>query len=1096
MTDREGTKDSQPFHLILLAKDWTGYRNLCRLVTDAHLDGYNYKPRIDREHLARHSEGLIGLSACLNGEIPRALEIEDWDSARRLAGEYRDIFRGEFFLELQDHGMPEQRRLNGQLLRLAPEVGLPLVATNDLHYVHQSQAEAHDVLLCIGTASNIDTPGRLRFDTQESYLKSAAEMAKLFAEVPEAIANTKRIAEMTDLQFTFGQLRLPDFPVPDGHTAESWLREECQRGLVERYGTVTEEIQRRLDYELGVITSMGYAGYFLIVADFTRFARDQKIATTCRGSAPGSIVTYTLGITPVDPIAYELPFERFLNPDRVTMPDIDVDFEDARRDEVIRYVTQKYGADHVAQIITFGTMLARAAIRDVGRVLGFGYGEVDRIAKAVPNQLGIKLDEALEIAPPLREMVQADPQVRKLIDLARQVEGVARNASTHAAGVVISREPLTELMPLQRATNSDSIMTQYEMHGVEALGLLKFDFLGLSNLTILRQAVDLIREERGVVIDLDRIPLDDPKTFQLLGSGETTGIFQLESPGMRRYVKELRPTSVHDLAAMVALFRPGPMDNIPAYIRRKHGLEPVTYLHPLLEPYLEKTYGIFVYQEDIMSAAIALGGFTGPEADTLGYAIRKKKSSVLRAQKDKFVSQAAERGVEPRVIDAVFKAFEPFERYGFNKAHATCYGLIAYQTAYLKANYPVEYMASVLTAFRENTERVAIAIAECRRLGIKVEPPDVHRSGLHFTVEGDAIRFGLLAVKNVGHGAIESIIRARTTGGEFRSLRDFCERIDLRLTNSRVLEALAWVGALSRFGHPVQVIESLPSILPAAQAEQHQRATGQISAFDALFAAEPDESLPQRAEASARERMRWEKELLGLYLSGHPMGDLATEVGTYVNAYSGDLGEELDQQRIVIGGVVTGIRRVLTKARQTMAVATLEDLQGSLEVVVFPKVFEETGPTWVEDSILLVAGRVDHKGEETVLLADSVWTWEQAQALGPDGFARAIAAGDRGRRGSRNGQGGTDARGNGNGRSWGAPVAVGPGHGPEMPPTSALESAMPAVLTRTVPLVSPLRGGGVTGTIEVRIGASPTGRSAPLAPPLDAAAPEPRNEPA
>jgi DNA polymerase-3 subunit alpha len=658
MSDRAGKADAQPYHLILLARDWTGYRNLCRIVTDAHLDGYYYKPRIDRDYLAGKAQGLIGLSACLNGEIPRALESEDWQEARRLAGSYKEIFGPDsFYLELQDHGMAEQRRLNEQLLRLAPEVGLPLVATNDLHYVHKAQADAHDVLLCVGTASNLDTPGRLKFDTQESYLKTSAEMAALFAETPDAIANTRRIAEMTDLQFTFGDLRLPDFPVPTGETPETWLRKECERGLRERYGDASEEVRGRLSYELDVITRMGYAGYFLIVADFTRFAREQGIATTCRGSAPGSIVTYSLGITPVDPIAYELPFERFLNPDRVTMPDIDVDFEDDRRDEVIAYVTRKYGSDHVAQIITFGTMLARAAIRDVGRVLGFGYGEVDRIAKMVPNQLGIRLDEALQVAFPLREQYEADPQVHRLLDLARQVEGVARNASTHAAGVVISREPLTELMPLQRATNSDGLMTQYEMHGVEALGLLKFDFLGLSNLTILRRAVDMIREHRGVSIDLDALPLDDAKTFELLSSGETTGIFQLESPGMRRYVRELRPTSVHDLAAMVALFRPGPMDSIPAYIRRKHGQEAVTYLHPLLKPYLEKTYGIFVYQEDIMAAASALGGFTGPEADTLGYAIRKKKSTLLRAQREKFVRQAAERGVEPRVIDAVFAAF-------------------------------------------------------------------------------------------------------------------------------------------------------------------------------------------------------------------------------------------------------------------------------------------------------------------------------------------------------------------------------------------------------------------------------------------------------
>ncbi|MEO8470420.1 MAG: DNA polymerase III subunit alpha, partial [Chloroflexota bacterium] len=646
MTDKEGKADAQPFHLILLASDLVGYRNLCRLVTDAHLDGYYYKPRIDREHLAKYSEGLIGLSACLNGEVSRALEVDDWDLARTIAGEYGDILgKDRFFLELQDHGLPEQRRLNEQLLRLAPETGLPLVVTNDLHYVHRKQAPAQDVLLCVGTGNNLDTPNRMKFESDNFYLKSAAEMEALFPDQREALLNTRRIAEMCDVTLPLGQLHIPHFPVPDGESVESWLRKECEKGLAWRYGTVTAELTTRLEYELGVILSMGYAGYFLIVADFIRFAREQGIQTTCRGSAPGSIVTYTLGITPVDPIAYGLPFERFLNPDRVTMPDIDVDFQDDRRDEVIAYVSRKYGQDHVAQIITFGTMLARAAIRDVGRVLGHPYGDVDRIAKAIPNQLGIKLDEALEISQPLREMVAADEGVRKVIEFAKQLEGVARNASTHAAGVVISREPLTEIMPLQKATNSDSLMTQYEMHAIEDLGLLKFDFLGLSNLTILKNAVDTVKKHRNIDIDLDHIPLDDALTFELLASGETTGIFQLESAGMRRYVRELQPTSVFDLAAMVALYRPGPMDNIPAYIRRKHGQEPVTYLHPLLEPFLERTYGIFVYQEDIMAAAIALGGFTGPEADTLGYAIRKKKSAVLRAQKEKFVTQAAERGV-------------------------------------------------------------------------------------------------------------------------------------------------------------------------------------------------------------------------------------------------------------------------------------------------------------------------------------------------------------------------------------------------------------------------------------------------------------------
>jgi DNA polymerase-3 subunit alpha len=1094
MTDREGKADEKPYHLILLARDWAGYQNLCRLVTGAHLDGYYYKPRIDHDFLAKHSEGLVGLSACLGGEVARALETEQWDDARRVATTYQDILgKGNFFLELQDHGLPEQRALNEKLMRLSPETGVPLVVTNDLHYVRREQAEAHDVLLCVGTASNIDTVGRMKFETQDFYLKSAQEMAALFPNQPVAIANTRLISEMSNLELPLGKTRLPDFPVPDGYTVETWLRAECERGLRERYGQVTETLQKRLDYELGVIISMGYAAYFLIVADFVRFARDQRIATTCRGSAPGSIVTYTLGITPVDPIQYELPFERFLNPDRVTMPDIDVDFEDARRGEVIDYVARKYGSDHVAQIITFGTMLARAAIRDVGRVLGFGYGEVDRIAKAIPNQLGIKLEEALAMTPALREMRDADPKVGKLLELAGQLEGVARNASTHAAGVVISREPLTELMPLQHATNSEGLMTQYEMHGVEALGLLKFDFLGLSNLTILRQAVELIAQERDEKIDLDNLPLEDKKTFDLLSTGETTGVFQLESPGMRRYVKELRPTSVLDLAAMVALFRPGPMDNIPAYIRRKHGQEQVSYLHPLLEPYLKKTYGIFVYQEDIMAASMALGGFTGPEADTLGYAIRKKKSDVLRAQKEKFVQRAAERGVPPQTIDAVFKAFEPFERYGFNKAHATCYGLIAYQTAYLKANYTVEYMTSVLTAVRDSTDKVAGAVAECRRLGIEVRPPDVHSSGLDFTVEGDAIRFGLLAIKNVGAGAIESIVATRTETGNFKSLADFCNRVDLRLVNRRVLESLIRVGALNAIGHPAQLLVALDDALAAGQAAQRDRLTGQVSLFDSGGgdADVLERPLPQNiSEAAPRERLRWEKELLGLYLSDHPLGELAGVIGEYVTAYSGELGEELDQQRICVGGVVTGMRKVVTKARSTMGVATIEDLQGSMEVVVFPKVYEQTEPTWAEDSILLVAGRVDHKGEETVLLADAVWTWEEAQQMGSAEFTRQLGRLDRGRRpprrmGDNYGNGNANANGYGAYANGNSSHENGNGHGPVAIPVDAGDP----VTLRTVPLVSPLRGGEVTGTIEVRIGGA--ARAAVAEPPPMSADDEP-----
>jgi DNA polymerase-3 subunit alpha len=1096
MRDKEGKADSQPFHLVLLAENWEGYQNLCKLITGAHLDGYYYKPRIDHEHLAKYSKGLIGLSACLGGEVAKALEVDDWDLARKTAGIYSDILgKDRFFLEMQDHGLAEQRALNAKLLKLAPEVGLDLVVTNDLHYVRRAQSEAHDVLLCVGTGSNLDTPGRMRFESSEFYLKSAAEMAALFPDNLQAIRNTRHIAEMVDLKLPFGQLRIPSFPVPDGETIETWLRKECQLGLARRYGTVTPELQARLDYELDVICRMGYAGYFLIVADFTAFARQQRIAITVRGSAPGSIVTYTLGITPVDPIHYQLPFERFLNPDRVTMPDIDVDFEDGRREEVINYVSRKYGADHVAQIITFGTMLAKAAIRDVARVVGMTYGEGDRIAKAVPNQLGIRLEEAIETSPTLKEMYDGEPPVHRVIEFAKQLEGVARNASTHAAGVVISREPLTELMPLQRATNSDAVMTQYEMHAVDALGLLKFDFLGLSNLTILRVAVDLIKAHRGEEIDLEKIPLDDKKTFDLLTTGETTGVFQLESAGMRRYIRELRPSTVFDLAAMVALYRPGPMDNIPSYIKRKHGEEKVTYLHPLLEPYLNRTYGVFVYQEDIMSASTALAGFTGPEADMLGYAIRKKKAKLMTEMREKFVRQAAERGVSTKVIDAVFDAFQPFERYGFNKAHATCYGLIAYQTAYLKANYTVDYMTSVLTAFRDNEEKVAAAVAECRRLGIEVRPPDVHKSFVEFTVEEDAIRFGLLAVKNVGEGAIQSIIDAREAEGDYRSLADFCARVDLRLANRRVLESLIKVGAMSRFGHAAQLLEALDDALAAGQAAQRDRLTGQTALFDMGSSPEAlDKPLPQVPEALSRERLRWEKELLGLYLSEHPLGALSEQIAQFVTAYSGDLKDDTqDGTRVVMGGIVTGMRTVLTRAKDTMAVATFEDLQGTLEVVVFPRMYATSAGTWTEGAILLVAGKIDHRGEEASLLADAVWVWEDAIARGPTTIAAEVAAGERrggGRRWGQNGASGGNGNGYGNGGgNGGGQGRVAPAAPPAAPP------GPPRPLVR----VSPLRGGGVT-TMPAAAAAGPvTARvavPAPIAAPDDPAelAPE-RDEP-
>ncbi|MGQ0608697.1 MAG: DNA polymerase III subunit alpha [Chloroflexota bacterium] len=1016
MTDKEGKADADYHHMILLAKDDVGYRNLLALTTASHLEGYYYKPRIDKELLARHADGLIGTSACLGGEVLKRLGQGDERAAGQAADEYRSILGdGNFFIEVQEHGIDDQKRLHPQLVELARRQNIPLVATNDTHYTSPDQYEAHDLLVCIQTASNLDTPGRMRFESNEFYLKSPAQMRRLFnGELPDAMDNTLLIAEQCEVNLDFTGLRLPHFEVPAAETEASWLRKECERGLLDRYGTVTDAIRNRLDYELGIIDRMGYSAYFLIVADFTRFAREQGIMITCRGSAPGSIVTYSLKITPVDPLEYGLPFERFLNPDRVTMPDIDIDFQDSRRDEVIQYVTAKYGDDRVAQIITFGTLGAKAAIRDVGRAMSLTYAEADRVAKAVPNELNISLARAVETSPALRELMAGDDRVDRLIGIAKQLEGVSRHASTHAAGIVISREPLTEIMPLQRATDGKTTMTQFEMHACEALGLLKFDFLGLINLTILADAVDLVRTHRSIDLDVDKLPLDDRKTFDLLSTGETTGVFQLEGSGMRRYVKELKPTEVRDLAAMVALFRPGPMANIPAYIRRKHGEEPVTYLHEALEPALRDTYGIFVYQEDIMTAAIAMADYTGPEADNLCYAIRKKKEDVLRQHEAKFKAGARKKGISPAIVDKVFAEFEPFARYGFNKAHATCYGLIAYQTAYLKANYPIEFMTAVMNGFRERAEKVAAVIAECRRLGIEVRPPDVQKSSALFTVETDAegrpeaIRFGLAAIKNVGEGAIEAIVGVRDGGAEpgpFVSLDDLCRRVDLRTVNKRVMESLIKANAVASLGTAGALLDALDGALENGQRHQRDVAAGQSTLFDLFAPAAGDGSaqfLDGGAEIPRRERLRWEKELIGLYLSEHPLGDIADQLPEYVTAYTGDLSEEAEAAKVTLGGILISSRRVVTRAGSTMLVATLEDLQGSVEVVVFPKVFEQTAQSWADDSIVLVTGRIDRRDETPQILCEAVHQWDDAVRGGAVAFGaerdRLLAARGGGRR--------------------------------------------------------------------------------------------------
>jgi DNA polymerase-3 subunit alpha len=962
----------KPFHLVLLAKDFTGYQNLVSLVTTAHLDGYYYRPRMDKEVLRQHARGLIALSACLQGELARAVQDEGIEAACKVALEHQEIFgAGNYFLELMQHHVPEQQAVLEGVREVARRTGIPLVVTNDIHYVHAEDAEAQDVMVCIQSGKTIDTQDRLKMiDHPELYVKSAEQMAALFPDDREALENTVRIAQMVDLKLPLGEIRLPHFAVPAGITPEEHLRHMAEVGVRAKYGTISPELKERLDKELSVISKLGYSGYILIVQDFIRYAREHGILTAVRGSAGGSLVNYAIDLTDIDPIRYGLIFDRFLNLERFTLPDIDVDFMDNRRDEVIAYVTQKYGADRVAQIGTFNTMLARAAVRDVARVLGMPYGEADRVAKAMP--FGVTLEDSRRNFSELQQMEQ-EPHVERLLDLAEKVEGLVRSTGTHAAGVVITPEPLSALVPLERSKGTAAIQTQYEDKSLEKLGLLKFDFLGLSNLTILDEALKLIKISRGVDVDRARIPLDDAKTFELLGSGETTGMFQLESAGMRRHIRDLKPDRVEDVMAMVALFRPGPMDYIPSYIRRKHGQEPVTYAHPLLEPVLRSTYGVMVYQEDVMAVTQALAGFTLSQADVLCFAIRKKIREKLDAQKMKFVEGCLRNGVHADVIEQVWKDFEPFARYGFNRAHAAIYGVIAYHTAYLKANYTIEYMTAVLSSDMGNSERIAIAVAECRRMGIAVLPPDVSESELGFAITPKGIRFGLGAVKNVGAGAVESIVEARKAGGPYKSLDDFCGRIDLQRCNKRVLESLIRCGATAAFGESRQAqLDRLDAVLATAQREQRDREAGQVSLFgDLVLGMELAVQPGKGAEAPRRELLGWEKELLGIYLSEHPLQQMAERIGDVVPpvTYLAQL-KEVDDDLIVVACVVTSARKHITKEKKLMMFAQVEDLTGTTEATVFPRTYEATAPLWGTDEILLVLARVEQRDEAPKLLVE------------------------------------------------------------------------------------------------------------------------------
>jgi DNA polymerase-3 subunit alpha len=981
LADRDPKLDANASHLVLLAVDAEGYRNLITLTTTAHLDGFYYKPRIDHEVLARHSRGLVGLSACLKGEVSQALLRGDLPAAREIAGRYGEIFGpGNFYLEIQSHGGAEERENITGMRTLAGATGLPLIATNDVHYVHREDADAQDALMCIQMNINLDATDKPRMGaTPEFYLKSGEEMARAFAETPEALASTLEIAERAQFELGLGAIKLPHFPVPDGETADSYLRKLCEAGMRRHYAAVAPEALRRLDYELAVIERMGYAPYFLIVQDFVNFAKRSGILTTVRGSAAGSLVLYALNVTDVDPLSYRLPFERFLNPQRVTMPDIDVDFMDSRRDEVIRYVMDKYGADRVAQIITFGTMGARQAVRDVGRVMGLPYGDVDRIAKLIP--FNATLDEAIRGEPELQRAAEESAQVLRLLDLARKLEGVARHASTHAAGVIISRDPLTEHVPLQRATKGDVVMTQFDMTAVERIGLLKMDFLGLINLTTLDRAVQIIGQTRGVTIDLATIPLDDAKTYDLLSAGETVGIFQLEGAGMTRYLKDLRPSSITDIMAMVALFRPGPMANIPSYIRRKRGQEAITVLHAAMEPVLRETYGVMVYQEDVMAVAQAVAGFSSAEADVLRYAIGKKIRDKLQQQRAKFIAGCVDKGVSLAVAEQIFELFEPFARYGFNRAHAACYGLIAYYTGYLKANYPVEYMAAVLSSDAGDADKVAVAVAEAQRMDITVLPPDVNESAENFTVVGGAIRFGLSAVKNVGLGAVEVILRARGERGPFISLLDLLERVDPRTVNKRVLESLIKAGALDSLGRRAQMLALLDASMDAAQRVQRERASGQTGLFDAGAAPAPP-SL-EVEEFSKDELLQMEKDMLGLYISDHPLRQVHAALTARVQLPLQQLLELPDKSPVVVGGIITGVKRTVTKGGSAMAFLTVEDLTGSVEVIVFPRTYEQVHFLLKRDTVVVVRGKVDILEQQAKILAERVMPLEEADEVEP-----------------------------------------------------------------------------------------------------------------
>ncbi len=969
--DREPGRDDSPFHLVLLAENEKGYKNLLEIVTRAHLEGFYYKPRVDKDLLQQFREGLIACSGCLAGEVSRKLLSGQISEAYRAAENYRDIFGPRnFFLEMQNHGLQVEENVNIELAAMGRKMGLSLVATNDVHYLNKEQAPAHDVLLCIQTGKTLQDTERLRFPNAEFYFKSPEEMHDIFQEYPEALANTLHISERCNVNLSFSELHLPDFSVPRGKTADEYLRELCLEGLKKRYGSCPEYLRERMEYELQVIKNMGYSGYFLIVWDLVNFARKQGIPVgPGRGSAAGSLVSYALGITNVDPDAYGLLFERFLNPERVNMPDIDIDLCFERRWEVLDYVTRKYGKDHVAQIITFGTMAAKAAIRDVGRVLSLPLPEVDRVAKQVPEEPGIDLERSLKASSDLRLMYLSDQKVKQLLDMAREVEGTPRHVSTHAAGIVISREPLVHYLPLQRGTEG-AVTTQFSMQAVEEIGLLKMDLLGLRTLTVLGRTSELIYQKKGKKIDLDLIPLNDSDTFELLSRGESTGIFQFESDGMRQLLKRLRPERFEDLIALVALYRPGPLGSgmVDDFIRRKHGEIEVEYPHPALKSILEETYGVILYQEQVMKLAGELAGFSMGQADLLRRAMGKKKPGIIEDLKQNFIVGAVKKGLSKDKASEIFELIAHFAGYGFNKSHSAAYALVAYQTAYFKTHYAVEFMASLLTSVMENLDKVPLYIEECRRLGIEILPPDVNESEEDFSVSENNIRFGLAAIKNVGKGPIESILKARREGGKFTSLEDFCERVDLQHLNKKTMESLIKCGAFQSLDpNRASLLAVMDECMNSAHRIQEDRRRGQVTLFDLVNREQGCRfhvKKPDIPELSQTEILSMEKELLGFYISGHPTKPYQALLEAFGGCKIVELQELPDESMVKIGGVISNLRRTITKKGQNMAYLTLEDISGAVECLVFPRVYLEYNRFLEKGRVALISGRLKREDDE------------------------------------------------------------------------------------------------------------------------------------